>query len=89
MPTRASGWPRSSGDAAAFQQTDVGDADQVQALVDFAVERFGGLHIMFNNAGIGSPLKRFLHDDLERLHPHHERQPLRRHRRERSAPRGT
>ena len=41
------------------------DADQVQALVDFAVERFGGLDIMFNNAGIGSPLKRFLPDDLE------------------------
>ena len=26
---------------------------------------FGGLDIMFNNAGIGSPLKRFLPDDLE------------------------
>ena len=53
------------GDVAAFKQTDVSDADQVGALVDFAVERFGGLDIMFNNAGIGSPLKRFLHDDLE------------------------
>jgi NAD(P)-dependent dehydrogenase (short-subunit alcohol dehydrogenase family) len=52
------------GEAVAFQQTDVGDADQVQALVDYAVERFGGLHVMFNNAGIGSPLKRFLPDDL-------------------------
>jgi NAD(P)-dependent dehydrogenase (short-subunit alcohol dehydrogenase family) len=53
------------GEAAAFKQTDVSDADQVQALVDFAVDRFGGLDIMFNNAGIGSPLKRFLTDDLE------------------------
>jgi NAD(P)-dependent dehydrogenase (short-subunit alcohol dehydrogenase family) len=53
------------GDAAAFKLTDVSDADQVQALVDFAVSRFGGLDIMFNNAGIGSPLKRFLPDDLE------------------------
>jgi NAD(P)-dependent dehydrogenase (short-subunit alcohol dehydrogenase family) len=52
------------GDGAAFHQTDVSDVDQVQALVDFAVERFGGLHVMFNNAGIGSPLKRFLPDDL-------------------------
>lgn len=52
------------GPAAAFHQTDVSDADQVQALVDFAVDHFGGLHIMFNNAGIGSPLTRFLHDDL-------------------------
>ena len=49
------------GDAAAFRHTDVSDADQVQALVDFAVDRFGGLDVMFNNAGIGSPLKRFLH----------------------------
>jgi NAD(P)-dependent dehydrogenase (short-subunit alcohol dehydrogenase family) len=53
------------GDAAAFKQVDVSDVDQVQALVDFAVDRFGGLDIMFNNAGIGSPLKRFLPDDLE------------------------
>lgn len=53
------------GEGAAFKQTDVSDADQVQALVDFAVDRFGGLDIMFNNAGIGSPLKRFLPDDLE------------------------
>ncbi len=53
------------GEAAAFKQTDVSDADQVQALVDFAVDRFAGLDIMFNNAGIGSPLKRFLPDDLE------------------------
>ena len=56
---------RDIGEAAAFKQTDVSDADQVQALVDFAVDRFGGLDIMFNNAGIGSPLKRFLPDDLE------------------------
>lgn len=53
------------GEAAAFSRTDVSDADEVQALVDFAVERFGGLDIMFNNAGIGSALKRFLSDDLE------------------------
>ncbi len=53
------------GDVAAFKQTDVSDIDQIQALVDFAVEHFGGLDIMFNNAGIGSPLKRFLPDDLE------------------------
>jgi NAD(P)-dependent dehydrogenase (short-subunit alcohol dehydrogenase family) len=53
------------GDDAAFRHTDVSDAGQVQALVDFAVDRFGGLDIMFNNAGIGSALTRFLHDDLE------------------------
>jgi NAD(P)-dependent dehydrogenase (short-subunit alcohol dehydrogenase family) len=50
---------------AAFARTDVSDIDEVQALVDFTVERFGGLDIMFNNAGIGSAMKRFLPDDLE------------------------
>ena len=40
------------GAPAAFRRTDVADATQVQELVDFAVERFGGLHVMFNNAGI-------------------------------------
>src|SRR6187431_3813035 len=53
------------GEQAVFQRTDVSDADQVQALVDVAVERFGGLHIMFNNAGIGSGLKGLLSDDLD------------------------
>jgi NAD(P)-dependent dehydrogenase (short-subunit alcohol dehydrogenase family) len=52
------------GDVAAFRQTDISEADQVQALVDFTVERFGGLHIMSNNAGIASAMTRFLHDDL-------------------------
>lgn len=52
------------GDAALFQSTDVTDADQIQALVDATVERFGGLHVMVNNAGVGSAMTRFLHDDL-------------------------
>ncbi len=52
------------GDVAAFKQTDVADADQVQALVDYTVERFGGLHVMFNNAGVAGAMVRFLHDDL-------------------------
>jgi NAD(P)-dependent dehydrogenase (short-subunit alcohol dehydrogenase family) len=52
------------GSAAAFTQVDVADAEQVQGAVDFAVERFGGLHVMCNNAGIGGPHHRFLEDDL-------------------------
>jgi len=40
------------GDAAIYQHTDVSSADDMQAVVDLAVERFGGLDIMFNNAGI-------------------------------------
>jgi NAD(P)-dependent dehydrogenase (short-subunit alcohol dehydrogenase family) len=58
----------SLGDAVAFQQTDVTDADSVQAVVDFAVERYGGLHIMSNNAGVASSMVRFLHDDLADFH---------------------
>src|SRR5882724_8698851 len=52
------------GAATAFRPTDVADADQIQAVVDFAVEQFGGLHVMCNNAGIGGSFKRFLDDDF-------------------------
>jgi NAD(P)-dependent dehydrogenase (short-subunit alcohol dehydrogenase family) len=52
------------GPAAAFAHTDVTDADAVQAAVDFAVERFGGLHVMFNNAGVSSAMARLLRNDL-------------------------
>jgi len=55
---------RALGDAAAFKPTDVADPEQVQSLVDFAVDRFGGLDVMFNNAGVASPMVRFLHDDF-------------------------
>ena len=57
------------GGAAAFQRTDVSSADEIQALVDFAVERFGGLHVLFNNAGIPSSFRRFLDDDLTDFSP--------------------
>lgn len=52
------------GERAAFHRTDVSDIEQIQSLIDFAVERFGGLDVMFNNAGIGTPIKNFLDDDL-------------------------
>jgi NAD(P)-dependent dehydrogenase (short-subunit alcohol dehydrogenase family) len=53
------------GSAVAFKQTDVAEADQVQAVVDFTVERFGQLHVMCNNAGIGGRRRRFLDDELD------------------------
>jgi NAD(P)-dependent dehydrogenase (short-subunit alcohol dehydrogenase family) len=53
------------GPAAVFSQTDVADAEQIQAVVDLAIEQFGGLHIMCNNAGIGGSFKRFLDDDFD------------------------
>jgi NAD(P)-dependent dehydrogenase (short-subunit alcohol dehydrogenase family) len=54
-----------AGDDAIFHYTDVGDQAQVGQLVDAAIERFGGLHVMVNNAGRSSPMKRRLfHDDF-------------------------
>src|SRR6266542_88379 len=52
------------GDAAAFKPTDVGDPAALRELVDFAVSHFGGLHVMFNNAGISGTPRRFLKDDM-------------------------
>jgi NAD(P)-dependent dehydrogenase (short-subunit alcohol dehydrogenase family) len=52
------------GAAAAFAETDVADPDQVQAAVDLAVERFGALDVMCNNAGIGGSPRPFLDDDF-------------------------
>ncbi|OHV04833.1 SDR family NAD(P)-dependent oxidoreductase [Mycobacterium talmoniae] len=57
------------GDAATFQVTDVADPAQLGALVDTAVQRFGGLHVMVNNAGVsGTMHRRFLDDDLADFH---------------------
>lgn len=54
------------GKAAHFIPTDVSDRAQMQALVNDAISRFGGLNIMFNNAGIGGAAhRRFLEDELE------------------------
>jgi NAD(P)-dependent dehydrogenase (short-subunit alcohol dehydrogenase family) len=54
------------GAGAAFKRADVSNKAEVQALVDFAIAHFGGLHIMFNNAGIsGAQHARFLDDPLE------------------------
>ena len=41
------------GERALAVPTDVGDASQVQALFDVVRQRFGGLDLLFNNAGVG------------------------------------
>ena len=41
------------GDAVVFCRTDVGREEDVQAMIDLAIRRFGGLDILFNNAGFG------------------------------------
>jgi NAD(P)-dependent dehydrogenase (short-subunit alcohol dehydrogenase family) len=43
----------SLGQNVAFHRTDVTREAEVEALVGFAIERFGGLDVMFNNAGGG------------------------------------
>lgn len=56
----------SLGTNAVFVETDVGDVDQINRLVTTAVDRFGGLHVMVNNAGVSSRMYRsFFDDDLE------------------------
>ncbi|WP_197375079.1 SDR family NAD(P)-dependent oxidoreductase [Mycolicibacterium baixiangningiae] len=49
-----------AGPDALFHHTDVGDQEQIGELVATAVERFGALDVMVNNAGISSPLRRGL-----------------------------
>lgn len=39
-------------DHAHFARIDVSDAEQVQAGVDEAIQRFGGIHIVLNSAGV-------------------------------------
>jgi NAD(P)-dependent dehydrogenase (short-subunit alcohol dehydrogenase family) len=46
---------RSNGGEAAFVSVDVAQAAQVQAMIAFAVDTFGGLHVLYNNAGILPP----------------------------------
>jgi NAD(P)-dependent dehydrogenase (short-subunit alcohol dehydrogenase family) len=50
--TRGTELASSLGPNARFQRTDVSREADIQGVVDFAVSEFGGLHIMFNNAGI-------------------------------------
>jgi len=42
----------SEGGRASFVEADVSKADHCQNMIRFAEEEFGGLHILFNNAGI-------------------------------------
>jgi NAD(P)-dependent dehydrogenase (short-subunit alcohol dehydrogenase family) len=53
------------GSDAFFRRTDVSDPEQVGTLVAAAVEKFGGLDVMVNNAGVSGPLRRLLDEDFE------------------------
>ena len=59
----------SHGDAALYQHCDVSSRADVQALVAAAINRFGALHIMFNNAGMScAPFAHFIDDALDDFH---------------------
>jgi NAD(P)-dependent dehydrogenase (short-subunit alcohol dehydrogenase family) len=45
-----------AGGSAKAIRTDVSDAASVEAMVQFAVDTYGGLDVAVNNAGIGGPL---------------------------------
>ncbi|CDX56250.1 2,5-dichloro-2,5-cyclohexadiene-1,4-diol dehydrogenase [Mesorhizobium plurifarium] len=55
------------GSALAFE-VDVADATSVKNMVDFAVQKFGGLHLAVNNAGIGGPSETTTDYPLEDWH---------------------
>jgi len=48
---------RSAGGKAIFFKADVGQADEVQALADKAIEEFGKIDILINNAGVNIGIK--------------------------------
>lgn len=57
---------QSLGEGAFYQHTDVSEPAAMQALVDTAVKRFGGLDVMFNNAGISTKAyPSFVDDELD------------------------
>jgi NAD(P)-dependent dehydrogenase (short-subunit alcohol dehydrogenase family) len=57
------------GSGALFVPTDVSDLEQVSALVSAAIDEFGGLDVMVNNAGVSGRMhRRFLEDDLADFH---------------------
>jgi NAD(P)-dependent dehydrogenase (short-subunit alcohol dehydrogenase family) len=60
---------KENGGRAVFQQTDVSAESEVKAMVARAVNEFGGLDIIYNNAGLGGalgPLDEIAVDDWDR-----------------------
>jgi 3alpha(or 20beta)-hydroxysteroid dehydrogenase len=57
------------GDTVAFTRHDVSSEEEWEAAVAFTLERFGGYHVLVNNAGIahGAPIAQHTVADYERL----------------------
>ena len=54
-----------AGGTAAFVRTDVTKREDLERMVKFAEDTFGGLDILHNNAGIGTPQPRFPEASLD------------------------
>ncbi|KKK39830.1 hypothetical protein WQ57_00595 [Mesobacillus campisalis] len=61
------GMIRKKNGEATFCKVDVSDYNSVKNLIDFTVEKYGSLDVLFNNAGIGIR-KPFLELDLKSYH---------------------
>lgn len=53
---------RAEGGTAAFVETDITQAQSVEAMVAATVATFGGLHAAYNNAGITGTVNKFVED---------------------------
>ncbi len=47
---------KAAGGEAAFIRTDISDSNQVKRMIEFAIETYGKLDILFNNAGVSGSL---------------------------------
>lgn len=56
---------KTAGGEAAYHLTNVAEFSQVEALVNFAVQTFGNLDIMFNNAGTGHMAPLLMHEPAD------------------------
>jgi NAD(P)-dependent dehydrogenase (short-subunit alcohol dehydrogenase family) len=55
----------SAGGEATFVETNVAEEDDVQAMIETAVREYGGIDVLFNNAGIEGPLSTVAEYDMD------------------------
>lgn len=63
---------RAKGGEATYMRADVREPDQVQAFAEACVERYGGIDIGFNNAGIAGPAGSYADAKLDGTDSYHD-----------------